>query len=414
MYKINERVESKMDLPQDVLDFEKLFDKNDYKLYVVGGAIRDHLMGKKPHDFDMTTDATPDTIIKILDKYKTDLQGVQFGVVRVFTDDEPMGYEIASYRKDISRGRDTKSNNQKVELGKHITIKDDVRRRDITINALFYNIKSGEIVDVVGGIKDIENNIIRSVGNPRRRFNEDRLRILRAIRFAAVTDSKLDSETEKAIIHDGRLFNISDVDDVSRERIFLEFNKVKEKSRINNDPQIIKTFIDLLIKYKIMDQIFPVDVKHKTIRPTTYLSVAIAQVLRDNKITPKFKKILVDSKIPTYFVDIISFLIRIWGKGKIIPDDVYELYKEVRSKNIRTNVLEEWVRVMNITDKSIIQFLNYEPSTSGNDVMDDGFSGIGVGNEIRKRESDKFKEMLKETLDNKFHLIKSFKDFKNK
>jgi len=98
---INERVEAKMDLPQDVLDFHKLFEKKGYKLYVVGGAVRDFLMGKIPHDFDMASNATPDIIMDILKDYRTDLQGVHFGVVRVFTKNEPAGYEIASYRKDI-------------------------------------------------------------------------------------------------------------------------------------------------------------------------------------------------------------------------------------------------------------------------------------------------------------------------
>ena len=101
MNKVNERIEAKMDVPQDVLDFHELFDKKGYKLYVVGGAVRDFLMGKEPHDFDMVTDTTPENVMKVLKDYRTDLQGVHFGVVRVFTEDEPEGYEIASYRKDI-------------------------------------------------------------------------------------------------------------------------------------------------------------------------------------------------------------------------------------------------------------------------------------------------------------------------
>lgn len=404
---INERVSAKMKLPQDVIDFQKLFEKKGYKLYVVGGAVRDFLMGKKPHDFDMVTDTTPENVMDALKDYRTDLQGVHFGVVRVFTDSEPEGYEIASYRKDISKGRDTKGDDAKVEIGKHITIKDDVKRRDLTMNALFYNIKTGEIVDVVGGISDIENKIVRAVGNPRKRFDEDRLRILRALRFAAITDSKLDKGTRNAIKRDSRLFDISDVDDVSRERIFLEFKKVKEKARKNDDPKIIKRFVDDLIEFGIMEQIFPVITKHKTIRPTTYLTVAIAQVLRDNEITQGFKDILTDARIPGDFIEIISILIKMWRMGSIAPEDVYELYKEVRNKSVRRDILEEWYKVMNITDKSYMTFLDYVPSTSGNDVMKDGFKGASIGNEIRKREGEKFKKMLNESI------IRSFDKFKN-
>jgi len=406
MVQINERFSAKMDLPQDVIDFQKLFDKAGYKLYVVGGAVRDFLMGKKPHDFDMVTDTTPDNVMKVLKDYRTDLQGVHFGVVRVFTKDEPEGYEIASYRKDISKGRDTKGTDKKVEIGRHITIKDDVKRRDLTMNALFYDIKSGEIVDVVGGRKDIENKIVRAVGNPQKRFNEDRLRILRALRFAAITHSELDPKTEKAIRKDSRLFNISDVDDVSRERIFLEFKKVKEKARKNDDPIIIKKFVDMLIEYGIMEQIFPVITKHKTIRPTTYLTVAIAQVLRDNEVTPQFKRLLIDAKIPTDFVEIISFLINLYKNG-VKPEDVYETYKQMKNKEVRMDILQEWVDVMGITDKSVISFLKYEPVTSGGELMSAGFKGAGIGNEMRRREGERFKKMLKESF-----IIESFDKYK--
>lgn len=406
MNRINERIEAKMDLPQDVLDFQKLFEKEGYKLYVVGGAVRDFLMGKKPHDFDMVTNTTPDNVMNILKDYRTDLQGVHFGIVRVFTKDEPEGYEIASYRKDISKGRDTKGNNKKVEIGNHITIKDDVKRRDLTINALFYDIKTGQIVDVVGGIGDIENKIIRAVGIPQKRFDEDRLRILRTIRFAAITGSRIDPRTSRAIRNDNRLFGISNVDDVSRERIFAEFNKVKDKARKENDPLIIKRFVDMLIDFGIMDQIFPVITKQKVIRPTLYLTVAIAQVLRDNEITPKFKQTLIDSKIPTRFVDIISILISIYNNG-ISPDDVYELDKMMKNKGVRKDIIEEWIKVMNIKDKSIVKFLDYQPTTTGKEIMDDGFRGVNIGNEIRRRESEKFKKMLKES-----KIIKNFQDFK--
>ena len=397
MDKVYERIEAKMDLPQDVINFQKLFDKAGYKLFVVGGAVRDYLMGKKPHDFDMVTDTTPEKVMEILKDYRTDLQGVHFGVVRVFTKDEPEGYEIASYRKDIAKGRDTKSVGDKVEIGDHITIKDDVRRRDLTMNALFYDIKTGEIVDVVGGVKDIKDKIVRAVGNPRKRFDEDRLRILRTLRFAAVTHSKLDPKTEKALRRDSRLFNISDVDDVSRERIFLEFKKVKEKARKNNDPVMMKTFVDYLIEFGIMEQIFPVITKHKFIRPTSYLTVAIAQVLRDNEITPEFKETLKEAKIPTDFVEIISILIDLYRDG-VAPEDAYETFKTIRNKGLRKDILQEWINVMGITDKSVLAMLEYEPVTTGKELIAAGFKGAGIGNEMRKREAERFKEMLKESV----------------
>ena len=174
---IMERINAKkMEIPGDVLLFYHLFKTKGYKLYLVGGAVRDFLMGIKPHDFDMVTDAQPNEVTEILKNFRTDIHGVHFGVVRVYTESEPSGYEIATYRKDISKGRNTKGDDPKVEIGKHITIKDDVLRRDLTINALFYDIGTGEIVDIVGGRRDIENKIVRAVGEPSERFKEDRLR----------------------------------------------------------------------------------------------------------------------------------------------------------------------------------------------------------------------------------------------
>lgn len=416
MKHVNERIEAKMDLPKDVLDFQRLFDEKGYKLFVVGGAVRDFLTKKVPHDFDMVTDATPEESIKILSSYRADLQGAHFGVVRVFTEDEPEGYEIASYRKDIANGRDTKGSDKKVETGKHLTIKDDVRRRDLTINALFYDIKTGEIVDIVGGISDIENKIIRTVGEPIKRFNEDRLRLIRAIRFAAVTGSEIDPVTDRAIRKDNRLFFLEEFDEfkgvenvsVSRERIFLEFKKVKDKARKNNDPIMMKRFVDMLVDYGLMEQIFPVITKEKSIKPTSYLTIAIAQVLRDNEITSDFKEILMDAKIPGKFIDIISIIIDLHRNG-INPDDVYELDKKMKNKGVRKDIIQEWVDVMGVTDKSILAFLKYEPTTTGRELQADGFRGVAIGNEMRRREADKFKDLMKESV-----LIGTFDDFKKK
>ena len=174
------RINREIPLPDDVIQFAQLFSDAGKEMYVVGGAIRDFLQGNKPKDFDIVTNASPEESKNILSsKFRvSDEQGKNFAVIRVFTKDEPEGYEIASFRKDIAGGRDTKGDDQKVEIGEHITIEDDVKRRDLTINSLFYDINKKEIVDLVGGIDDIETGNIRAVGNPEERFKEDRLRIL--------------------------------------------------------------------------------------------------------------------------------------------------------------------------------------------------------------------------------------------
>lgn len=390
---LNERIKVKMNIPYDILIFYDLFKKHNFKLYIVGGAVRDFLMNIKPHDFDMVTDASPIEVIDILKDYRTGIQGSHFGVVRVYTDTEPLGYEIASYRIDLAKGRNTKGDDKKVEIGKHVTIKDDTMRRDITINAMFYDIETGEIVDIVGGKQDIKNKIIRAVGKPIKRIQEDRLRIIRFLRFAAITGSKIDDKTSNAIRQDNRLFGISEEDDVSRERIFAEFLKVKEKTRSNDDPSILTRFINLLIEYDIMSQIFPVLVTEKDIVPTKYLTVALAQTLKSNVINNKFKETLKDAKIPTDYIDIISVLIKILKKGVDI-DNVYLLYREMMSKGVRTDILADWIRVMRINDMNVKALLYYKPSTTGQDVMKDGFKKAEIGEEIKRRESIKFKKLV--------------------
>lgn len=391
---LNERVHAKMDIPEDIIKFHRLFNKANHKLFVVGGAVRDHLQGKKAHDFDLVTDALPDEIVEILKNYRTDVHGAKFGVVRVYTESQPIGYEVATYRRDIAKGRNVKGNDQKVEIGRHITINDDVRRRDLSINALYYDLDTHEIVDAVGGIKDLNNNVIKAVGVPQKRFDEDRLRILRTLRFAAVTGGKIDKPTSDAIKKDNRLFGISEEDDVSRERIFAEFIKVKEKGRENHDPAILTRFIDLLIDYDILKQIFPVLVTTKTIRPTTYLTCALGQALKNNKPNDKFKETLIDAKIHGRYVEIIAFLIKILRDG-VKPENVYDLYREMSSKDIRMDILAEWIRVMGITDPMVSGLLKYRPTTNGKDVMSVGFRGEDIGKEIARREGEKFLELVK-------------------
>jgi tRNA nucleotidyltransferase/poly(A) polymerase len=407
---LNERVKAQMDIPQDVKDMHKLFNKKGHKLFVVGGAVRDFLLKKTPHDFDLVSDALPDEMVEILKDYRTDIHGAKFGVVRVYTESEPLGYEIATYRRDISKGRNNKGDDQKVEIGKHITINDDVRRRDISINALYYDLDTNEIVDAVGGIKDLKDKIVRAVGVPQKRFDEDRLRILRTIRFAAVTDSKIDALTSAAIKKDNRLFGISEDDDVSRERIFKEFLDVEKASRNNQDPTIVTRFIDLLIDYEILKQIFPVLVTTKSINPTSYLLVALAQTLRNNKPTDKFKETLVDAKIPRVHVEVIAFLIKILRDG-VKKENVYEYYREMSSKEIRTDTLAEWIRVMGISDPMVVGLLKYHPATSGHDVMKDGFKGPEIGEEIIRREGERYINMIK-GINERIKIIK-FDDFLN-
>ena len=231
-FMLESRIKMSIPIPQDIMDIKDIFVKNGYKLFVVGGAVRDALLGKTPKDYDLATNAIPDKVEAMMKKsgYKTLETGKAFGVINVFTDSDE--YEIATFRKDIGSGR-------RPDDVDFTTIDQDVKRRDLTINALFYDIDTGEVVDLVGGVDDLKKGIVKTVGSAEERFGEDRLRILRAIRFAGRLGSGLDPDVDAALTNDNNL------DGVSSERIRDEFIKGIKTSKS------AKHFLNLISKYKL-------------------------------------------------------------------------------------------------------------------------------------------------------------------
>ena len=188
-------------------------------------------MGKAPHDIDITTNATPDEVKAVFADFHTLDIGIKHGTVTVMNDGEPI--EITTYRKEstYSDGRHPDA----VSFSKNIN--DDLSRRDFTSNAIAYSPSAG-IVDPFGGIADIENKILRCVGNPVERFEEDSLRILRGLRFASVLGFSIDKATEEAMYSCRELINI-----VSPERIFTEISKLICGK---NAGEIISRYSDIL------------------------------------------------------------------------------------------------------------------------------------------------------------------------
>lgn len=161
-----------------------------HESYLAGGCVRDMLLGKTPQDYDITTNAKPEEIVKIFPK--TVPVGAQFGVILVVIDGQP--FEVASFRYDgpyLDGRRPTH-----VRYG---TLQEDIFRRDFTINGMVYDPIADQLIDRVGGRQDLERKLVRAIGNPRSRFEEDRLRMVRAIRFAASLAFTLESETFIAV-----------------------------------------------------------------------------------------------------------------------------------------------------------------------------------------------------------------------
>ena len=166
----------KITLPDDVKQIIETLEQHGYEGYAVGGCVRDSILGRIPNDWDITTSATPQQVKKLFPR--TVDTGIQHGTVTVLMGKE--GYEVTTYRVD---GEYEDARHPK-EVTFTANLEEDLRRRDFTINAMAYNDSEG-LVDVFGGRADIEQKVIRCVGNAEERFGEDALRIMRAVRFSA-------------------------------------------------------------------------------------------------------------------------------------------------------------------------------------------------------------------------------------
>ena len=186
-----------------------------YPAYLVGGCVRDVLLGREPEDYDVTTRATPEEVMRLFPE--TYAVGAQFGVVLVPAPDHSFTVEVATFRSDgdYSDGRRPDS----VRYSENA--RDDVQRRDFTINGLLLDPLSDEVLDYVGGRKDMEAKLVRTIGDPAQRFAEDKLRLLRAVRFAARLNYEIETSTFAAIQ------NLApQVHQVSRERVAQELHKM--------------------------------------------------------------------------------------------------------------------------------------------------------------------------------------------
>ncbi|MDE6658846.1 MAG: CCA tRNA nucleotidyltransferase [Eubacterium sp.] len=193
-----------------------LLSENGYKAYAVGGCVRDNLLGKPEKDIDITTSAKPEMVEEILKQnhIKVVETGLKHGTVTAVLNGEP--YEITTFRKD----GEYKDNRRPESVDFVDDVKEDLSRRDFTINAMAYNHQEG-IVDLFGGKADLDNKIIRAVGNADKRFKEDALRIMRALRFSATLCFKIEEKTKKAIFDNMHL-----LENIAYERIFTELRKL--------------------------------------------------------------------------------------------------------------------------------------------------------------------------------------------
>lgn len=200
-------------VPAPVEKAVQLLEQAGHTACPVGGCVRDSLLGLEPHDWDICTSSAPEETRDVFSAYRTIDTGIRHGTVCVLLDGMPL--EITTYRTD-GEYRDHRH-------PEHVTfssrLEDDLSRRDFTVNAMALNVRSGEVIDLFGGREDLERKLIRCVGEPEKRFDEDALRILRAARFASRLSFELDEGTFLAMNRMKR-----GLDSVSRERVREELN----------------------------------------------------------------------------------------------------------------------------------------------------------------------------------------------
>lgn len=207
-------------MPPDAAFIIKNLEKHGYEGYIVGGCVRDCIMGIEPHDWDITTSASPMEVKSIFPH--TFDSGIKHGTVTVLMGNT--NYEVTTYRVD-GKYADCR---HPVEVKFTKNLHEDLLRRDFTMNAIAYNMKDG-YVDIFGGIEDIKNKIIRGVGEPSERFREDALRMLRAIRFASQLGFDIEENTKKALEE-----NVGLISKISSERIREEICKLLISPYTNN------------------------------------------------------------------------------------------------------------------------------------------------------------------------------------
>ena len=198
-----------------ILNLLKKLNSKGYEVYLVGGVVRDALLGKECHDYDACTNATPTQIKEVYKDYQIFSYGEKFGTIGI--NYEGSLIEITTFRSEDGYV----DNRHPREVRFDATLESDVLRRDFSVNAIAYDVKNDKIIDLVGGIKDLNAGIIRCVGIPHDRFVEDSLRIFRAIRFSAKLNFKIEEETKIAIFKDYKLLK-----NISKERLTEEVCKI--------------------------------------------------------------------------------------------------------------------------------------------------------------------------------------------
>jgi len=366
--------------PSDILKMKAIFTEAGHDLLLVGGCVRDSLLGIQPKDWDLVTDAMPDTIISILKNrpFVTNIleTGKNFGVINVITHSDE--YEIAVYRTDGNY-----TDGRRPDGVSFADIESDAQRRDLSINALYFDLSTNEVLDYVGGIADLEAGIVRTVGSPEDRFRDDELRKIRVIRFASRFDSKLDQQVINALKRD------SSMSRVSPERIRDEFLKgIKASKSVVN-------FMSLLKEFRFFDSIFPNLVFNNRFIESKDVIVQLAWLLIPNFRSLDVKKIKQALNKLTYSTDEIKAITFLMELSMLSIDTAFELKKLQEHSGVSDAQISEFGALLGLDSNLVDTFIGFRLTVSGNDLISKGMKpGKEMGDEIKRIETLNFKNSL--------------------
>lgn len=330
-----------IEIPPNVLMIINRIHEAGFEAFVVGGCVRDFLLGKPIHDWDIATSAKPEELKSIFSNYKRIEFGEKHGTIGIYLKGQI--YEITTFREDIgySDGRHP----DRVEF--ITSLRSDLSRRDFTINALAAD-KSGEIIDLVGGIDDIKKGLIRTVGDPIQRFTEDSLRMLRAVRFALRLGYDIEISTYNAIHENVGLMKIHNL---ARERIISELGEIV----LYGDKSL-----ELLNNLGILEIIFPFFDGTALIAPTLQALRGLNSKNTNIYFAIWFHYVSINSNSPRKFFDNIfmylkgmkrtkQMIIRQLSLNAMIPDEIF--------KTNSRNIINFWMHRVN---RELTRFAKYD------------------------------------------------------
>ncbi len=358
-----------MILPKNVEFILEQLNKHGYEGYIVGGCVRDHIMGIEPHDYDITTSALPKQIKEIF-SHTVDT-GIQHGTVAVILD--KTAYEVTTYRID----GEYKDNRHPEEVIFTDKLTGDLSRRDFTVNAIAYNSEKG-FVDIFGGRQDIKNKVIRGVGDPGKRFKEDALRMMRALRFSAQLDFSIEKNTLGAIKENAPL-----IENISAERVREELFRLIGSNH-NERLELLKS--SGMAEY-ILPEIFDVNTDLSQINKLSKnIALRLAYLFFDIG-EKRLKDMLIRLRTDGRTISLASLLVK-YGSDAV--DDEYSMRRLINAAGEDTPLLTELICALQNRDAdSVLKLYNSvskdccslkELAVKGSDITALGIKGKAVGN----------------------------------